>query len=99
MTVSSHRLLIVGNGGREHALAWKLAASPRVADIYVAPGNAGTHGMDHVSNVAIAADDIDGLLAFARDNAITLTVIGPEAPLAAGIVDGFEAEGLSLIHI
>ena len=95
MTVSSHRLLIVGNGGREHALAWKLAASPRVADIYVAPGNAGTHGMDHVSNVAIAADDIDGLLAFARDNAITLTVVGPEAPLAAGIVDGFEAAGLA----
>ncbi|WP_348762631.1 phosphoribosylamine--glycine ligase [uncultured Salinisphaera sp.] len=95
MTVSSHRLLIVGNGGREHALAWKLAASPRVASIHVAPGNAGTAAMTGVANVAIAADDIQALRAFAEEQAITLTVVGPEAPLAAGIVDVFEAAGLA----
>ncbi len=83
-------ILIAGNGGREHALAWKLAQSPRVDQLFVAPGNAGTRA----HNVDIASDDIAGLLGFARENAIDLTVIGPEAPLAAGIVDAFQAEGL-----
>ena len=83
-------ILIVGNGGREHALAWKLTQSPRVQRIYVAPGNAGTAG----HNVAIAVDDIPALLAFARENQVDLTIVGPEAPLAAGIVDTFLAAGL-----
>ncbi|MEO6060723.1 MAG: phosphoribosylamine--glycine ligase [Thermoflexales bacterium] len=83
-------ILIVGNGGREHALAWKLAQSPRVQRIYVAPGNAGTCG----HNVAIAPDDIPALLSFARESQIDLTVVGPEALLAAGIVDDFQAAGL-----
>lgn len=83
-------ILIVGNGGREHALAWKLLQSPRVQRIHVAPGNAGTAG----HNVDIAASDIPALLAFARENEIDLTVVGPEAPLAAGIVDTFIGAGL-----
>ena len=83
-------ILIVGNGGREHALAWKLLQSPRVQRIRVAPGNAGTAG----HNVDIAASDIPALLAFARENEIDLTVVGPEAPLAAGIVDTFIGAGL-----
>ncbi len=83
-------ILIVGNGGREHALAWKLAQSPRVKRICIAPGNAGTPG----HNVDIAPEDIPALLAFARENQIDLTVVGPEAPLAAGIADDFHAAGL-----
>ncbi|MDA0659518.1 MAG: phosphoribosylamine--glycine ligase [Planctomycetota bacterium] len=85
-------LLVVGNGGREHALAWKLAQSPRVNKIYVAPGNAGT-ALD-AENVDIAATDIPRLIDFARDQKIGLTVVGPEAPLSLGIVDAFEAAGL-----
>ena len=95
MTSTRHRVLIVGNGGREHALAVKIAASQRVDRVYVAPGNAGTARMTGVENVALAATDIDGLRDFARDNDISLTVIGPEAPLAAGIVDMFEQAGLA----
>ncbi len=95
MSKSTHRVLIVGGGGREHALAWKIAASPRVTDVHVAPGNAGTAREPGVQNVAIAATDTDALLEFARDRQITLTVIGPEAPLAAGIVDAFEQAGLA----
>jgi len=95
MSEQQHRVLIVGGGGREHALAWKVAASPRVASVHVAPGNAGTAGEPGVHNVAIAADDIPALLAFARDQAITLTLVGPETPLAAGIVDRFAAAGLA----
>lgn len=83
-------ILIVGNGGREHALAWKLGQSPRVRRLYVAPGNAGTAG----HNVEIATDDIPALLEFAREHQIDLTVVGPEAPLAAGIVDVFLTAGL-----
>jgi len=85
-------VLIVGSGGREHALAWKIAQSPRVNRVFVAPGNAGT-GAD-AENVGIAADDFDALIRFAKDNQASLTVVGPEAPLAAGIVDAFQAEGL-----
>lgn len=95
MSSSSHRILVVGNGGREHALAWKLAASPRVAEIFVAPGNAGTALMSDVTNVAIGVEETDALVDFARDNAITLTVVGPEAPLAIGLVDAFNVAGLA----
>ncbi len=88
------KVLVVGGGGREHALAWKLAQSPRVDQVYVAPGNAGTAREPKVSNVDIGAEDIAALLAFARAQDIALTVVGPEAPLVAGIVDEFEAAGL-----
>ena len=95
MSRTAHRILIVGGGGREHALAWKIAQSPRVDRVCVAPGNAGTAGMAGVSNIAIDAADVSGLRDFARDNDISLTIVGPEAPLAAGIVDAFEAAGLA----
>ena len=85
------RVLIVGGGGREHALAWKCAQSRRVQHVYVAPGNAGTALEPKVSNADIAADDIDALLAFAIREDIELTIIGPEGPLVAGIVDRFAA--------
>ena len=88
------KVLLVGNGGREHALAWKMAKSPKVTQVFVAPGNAGTSLESNVENVAIASDDLEGLLAFAKENDVALTVIGPEAPLVAGIVDRFTAEGL-----
>lgn len=88
------KILVVGGGGREHALAWKLAQSARVSEIFLAPGNAGTHREARVENIPIAVDDMAGLVAFARDNTVDLTVIGPEVPLVAGIVDRFEAEGL-----
>jgi phosphoribosylamine---glycine ligase len=87
------RVLIVGGGGREHALAWKCAQSPRVAHVFVAPGNAGTAMEPKVSNVAIEADNSDALLEFAASHAIELTIIGPEGPLVAGIVDRFAAAG------
>src|SRR5271163_2916671 len=85
------KVLIVGGGGREHALAWKCAQSPRVTHVYVAPGNAGTGMEAKVSNVAIEADDTDALLQFATRQDIELTIIGPEGPLVAGIVDRFAA--------
>ncbi len=86
------KILIVGNGGREHALAWKISQSPRVETVYVAPGNAGT-ARDAI-NVPIAATDTAELIQFAKENQIDLTVVGPEAPLVAGLVDAMEAEGL-----
>jgi phosphoribosylamine---glycine ligase len=85
------KILIVGGGGREHALAWKCAQSPRVQQVFVAPGNAGTALESRVSNIDIAADDIDALLRFAVDADVDLTIIGPEGPLVAGIVDRFAA--------
>ena len=88
------KILIVGGGGREHALAWKSAQSPRVQHVYVAPGNAGTALEPKVGNVDIAADDIEALLEFASREHIDLTIIGPEVPLVAGIVDRFQAVGL-----
>ena len=87
------KVLVVGGGGREHALAWKLAQSPRVTHVFVAPGNAGTAREPKIFNVAIAADDIDGLARFARAQMPVFTVVGPEAPLVLGIVDRFRAEG------
>jgi len=86
------KVLVVGGGGREHALAWKLARSPRVEKCYCAPGNPGTAAL--AKNVAIADDDVAGLRTFARDEGIDLTVVGPEGPLVAGIVDVFAAAGL-----
>ncbi len=88
------RVLIVGSGGREHALAWKVAASPRVTRVCVAPGNAGTAAEPGCENVAIAADDRAALKAFALRECIDLTIVGPEGPLVAGIVDEFQAAGL-----
>ena len=85
-------VLVVGNGAREHAIAWKLSQSPSVSRLYVAPGNAGTHSI--AINVPIGAEDTAALIDFASHNAIDLTVVGPEAPLASGIVDSFTASGL-----
>jgi phosphoribosylamine---glycine ligase len=87
-------VLIVGGGGREHALAWKCAASPRVAAVLVAPGNAGTAGESRVRNVNVAAQDVAGLVQLAASEHVDLTIIGPEAPLVAGVVDAFAARGL-----
>jgi phosphoribosylamine--glycine ligase len=88
------RVLILGGGGREHALAWKVAQSPRVSATYVAPGNAGTALEPRVTNVDIGADDIPKLVDFARRERIDLTIVGPEAPLVLGVTDAFEAAGL-----
>ncbi len=87
-------VLIVGSGGREHALAWKAAQSLRVKKVFVAPGNAGTAMERKIENIAIGADDIPALIEFAKQTRIGLTIIGPEAPLVAGIVDAFAAAGL-----
>jgi len=87
------KILVIGNGGREHALAWKLAASARVSEVLVAPGNAGTAREAKCRNVPVAATDIDALLQLAREEGIGLTVVGPEAPLVKGVVDAFRAAG------
>jgi len=89
------RILIVGGGGREHALAWRCAQSPRVDLVYVAPGNAGTALEPKVRNVDVAAEDVVSLAAFAARERIDLTIVGPEAPLVAGIADRFAADGLA----
>ena len=88
------KVLVIGGGGREHALAWKLAQSPRVAEVFVAPGNAGTALENNVTNIDLSVSDLDGLVRFAESNAIDYTVVGPEAPLVGGLVDRFEAKGL-----
>ncbi|HTE42671.1 MAG TPA: phosphoribosylamine--glycine ligase, partial [Steroidobacteraceae bacterium] len=88
------KVLILGNGGREHALAWKVAQSSRVTDIIVAPGNAGTALEPKVRNVDIAADDIAKLVDFAKQESVALTIVGPEGPLVLGVVDAFQAAGL-----
>ncbi len=87
-------VLVIGGGGREHALAWHMAGAAGTANVYVAPGNAGTQREPGVQNVAIGAEDITALVDFARHAGIGLTVVGPEAPLVAGIVDAFESAGL-----
>ncbi|WP_330947997.1 phosphoribosylamine--glycine ligase [Thermomonas sp. LB-4] len=90
------KVLVIGSGGREHALAWKLAQSTRVTEVIVAPGNAGTAGESKCRNVAVKVTDIDGLLALAQDEAVALTVVGPEVPLVAGVVDRFRAASLRI---
>ena len=87
------KILVIGSGGREHALVWKFAQSPRVTEILAAPGNAGTAMEPKTRNVAVAADDLDGLLGLAQSEGVGLTVVGPEQPLVAGVVDRFEAAG------
>ncbi|WGE88722.1 phosphoribosylamine--glycine ligase [Actinobacillus arthritidis] len=89
-------VLIIGNGGREHALAWKVRQSPLVKKVFVAPGNAGTALEEGIENVAIAATDVPALVAFAKENQIGLTIVGPEAPLVIGVVDAFRANGLKI---
>ncbi len=90
------KILIIGSGGREHALAWKAAQSSKVQQVFVAPGNAGTQLEDKISNIDIAADDIQSLIHFAKQNNIDLTIVGPEQPLVLGIVDQFQAESLPI---
>ncbi|MBD3633563.1 MAG: phosphoribosylamine--glycine ligase [Methylophaga sp.] len=88
------KVLVIGSGGREHALAWKLSHSPKQPQVFVAPGNPGTANEPGISNVDIKVEDIEGLVAYAKDNAIDLTVVGPEVPLVMGVVDAFKAAGL-----
>jgi phosphoribosylamine--glycine ligase len=90
------RVLVIGNGGREHALAWKIGQSPRVKQVFVAPGNAGT--ALEAANVDISATDVAGLVSFAKREKIDLTVVGPEASLAAGVVDALESEKLRVLQ-
>lgn len=90
------KVLVIGNGGREHALAYKAAQSPLTTEVYVAPGNAGTAGEENLTNIAISSDDKEALLKFAKDNLINLTIVGPEAPLVDGIVDLFTNAGLAI---
>ena len=88
------KVLVIGGGGREHALAWKLIQSPSCTQVYVAPGNPGTDLEENIENIDIAADDIAGLVIFAKDNDIALTIVGPEVPLVMGVVDAFNEAGL-----
>ncbi|KOC87463.1 phosphoribosylamine--glycine ligase [Winslowiella iniecta] len=90
------KILVIGNGGREHALAWKAAQSPLAETVFVAPGNAGTALEPALQNVAISATDIPALLSFAQNEKIDLTIVGPEAPLVIGVVDAFRAAGLKI---
>ena len=87
-------ILVIGSGGREHALSWKAAQSPLADKVFVAPGNAGTALEPNLENVNISVEDIDGLVAFAKDNEIGLAIVGPEVPLVLGVVDAFQAAGL-----
>lgn len=87
------RVLIIGSGGREHALGWKAAQNPNVETIFIAPGNAGTALEPKLENVNIDVEDIAGLVAFAKEKAIELTIVGPEAPLVIGVVDAFREAG------
>lgn len=89
------KVLIIGNGGREHALAWKIAQSERVSQVYVAPGNAGSALENKVQNIAIDVLDLKALVNFAQQEKVDLTIVGPEAPLVAGVVDHFQAAGLT----
>ncbi|WP_113627911.1 phosphoribosylamine--glycine ligase [Pectobacterium peruviense] len=89
-------ILVIGNGGREHALAWKASQSPLAKQVYVAPGNAGTALEPALTNVDIAATDVPALVAFAQENQIDLTIVGPETPLVIGVVDAFQSAGLKI---
>ena len=90
------KVLVIGNGGREHALAWRAAKSPLADKVFVAPGNPGTAKEDKMENVNISVSDIQGLVDFAKKEQIGLTIVGPEAPLVDGVVDAFEKEGLKI---
>lgn len=90
------KVLIIGNGGREHALAWKVAQSTNVSEVFVAPGNPGTEQEEKITNVEISVSDLDGLVIFAKNNNIDLTIVGPEAPLVAGVTDKFKDAGLKI---
>jgi len=89
-------VLVIGGGGREHALAFKAAQSSEVSTVFVAPGNAGTATEPKLENVPIDVNDIAGLVSFAKGNDVELTIVGPEAPLVAGVVDTFTNEGLMI---
>lgn len=91
----SKKVLVIGGGGREHALAWKAAQSEDVEKVFVAPGNAGTDLEPKLQNLAIGVEDFDALLSFAQENSIDLTIVGPEAPLVGGVVNAFEEAGLN----
>ena len=88
------KVLVIGKGGREHALVWQRAQSPRGERVFCAPGNAGTAREPRVRNVPVAAEDVAGLAQLAITERVDLTIIGPEAPLVAGVVDAFAARGL-----
>lgn len=90
------KVLVIGAGGREHALGWKAAQTPNVETVFIAPGNAGTAIEPKLENVNIGVEDIEALVAFAKDNNIELTIVGPEAPLVIGVVDAFRAAGLPI---
>ncbi|MES9929317.1 MAG: phosphoribosylamine--glycine ligase N-terminal domain-containing protein, partial [Candidatus Thiodiazotropha sp. 6PDIVS] len=87
-------ILVIGSGGREHALAWKAAQSPLAEKVFVAPGNAGTALEKKLENVEISVEDLDQLVSFAKQNQVGLTIVGPEVPLVMGIVDAFQEAGL-----
>ncbi len=90
------KVLVIGAGGREHALAWQCAKFNEVKEVFVAPGNAGTQLEEKLTNINVGAEDIDGLIKFAKDNQIDITIVGPEAPLVIGVVDQFQAQGLAI---
>ena len=90
------KILVIGNGGREHALAWKAAQSPLAEKVFVAPGNPGTYREPKMQNVDIKVNDLSGLRDFALNEKIDLTIVGPEAPLVEGITDVFEEAGLKV---
>jgi phosphoribosylamine---glycine ligase len=90
------KVLVIGGGGREHALAWKAAQSTQVSKVFVAPGNAGTAIETKLENIAISVNEIDKLVDFAKDNGVALTIVGPEQPLVDGVVDAFQAQGLKI---
>ena len=90
------KILVIGSGGREHALAWQCAKFNGVKEVFVAPGNAGTELEDKLTNINIGSEDIDGLISFVKDNQVDLTIVGPEAPLVIGVVDRFQVEGLAI---
>ena len=90
-------VLVIGSGGREHALAFKAAQNPAVKTVFVAPGNAGTALEPKLENVSIAVEDIDALIDFAQQKQVELTIVGPEAPLVLGVVDRFREAGLAIL--
>jgi len=90
------KVLVIGSGGREHALAWQCAKFDEVKEVFVAPGNAGTELENKLTNIEVDSEDIDGLISFVKDNQVDLTIVGPEAPLVIGVVDRFQIEGLAI---